>query len=323
MNTPTPAHVALVASLQVAMRRVELVDKTAFPSFSDIASAEAQIDKARSDLYEALAQPALAAPAESPLLRKFLDAAGGEGLVLDGVDAGDLYVSMYGHEPVPKPIPAASPIAAWQNFPGYLIDHREGDAITEEGLQRALSAMLADPTYAVQPTPAASPDEATKAVHVGMTVAGNGAAMLGALMREQHDSRRGVYPDGNPNSNVVPVAAPVAPTKPPPENSIVLALAMFPVNLRRQAFQVNGGQAITADGDDHFYSAKKVEAFIDAMHGHLTAALSAAKPELSDAQIARGWVTEDVAPTDDPESLFFAGARYAMKTLKLQAGGEA
>lgn len=36
--------------------------------------------------------------------------------------------------------------------------------------------------------------------HQGMTIAGNGAAELGKLMREQRDSRLGVYPDGNPNS---------------------------------------------------------------------------------------------------------------------------
>ena len=35
----------------------------------------------------------------------------------------------------------------WDNFPSYLIDHCEGDTITEEGLQRALAAMLLDPQY--------------------------------------------------------------------------------------------------------------------------------------------------------------------------------
>ncbi|MDR0203543.1 MAG: hypothetical protein LBJ40_15455 [Delftia acidovorans] len=41
----------------------------------------------------------------------------------------------------------AAPIP-WDNFPAYLIDHCEGQTITEEGLQRALSAMLANPQYA-------------------------------------------------------------------------------------------------------------------------------------------------------------------------------
>ncbi len=36
--------------------------------------------------------------------------------------------------------------------------------------------------------------------HEGMTIAGTGAASLGALMREQFASRGVVYPDGNPNS---------------------------------------------------------------------------------------------------------------------------
>ncbi|MCP1651644.1 hypothetical protein [Pseudomonas nitroreducens] len=35
----------------------------------------------------------------------------------------------------------------WSCFPGYLIDHCEGDTITEEGLQFALSAMLKDDDY--------------------------------------------------------------------------------------------------------------------------------------------------------------------------------
>lgn len=35
--------------------------------------------------------------------------------------------------------------------PSYLIDHCEGDTISEEGLQFALSKMLSDPQYAPQP----------------------------------------------------------------------------------------------------------------------------------------------------------------------------
>lgn len=45
---------------------------------------------------------------------------------------------------------------AWENFPAYLIEHCEGDRITEEGLQHALSRMLADPKYAA--TVASAPD---------------------------------------------------------------------------------------------------------------------------------------------------------------------
>lgn len=44
--------------------------------------------------------------------------------------------------------PAQAVAVPWDNFPAYLIDHCEGDTITEEWLQRALSAMLADPQYA-------------------------------------------------------------------------------------------------------------------------------------------------------------------------------
>lgn len=35
----------------------------------------------------------------------------------------------------------------WDLFPGYLIDHCEGDVLSEEGLQSALAGMLKDPQY--------------------------------------------------------------------------------------------------------------------------------------------------------------------------------
>lgn len=37
--------------------------------------------------------------------------------------------------------------AIWELFPAYLINHHEGETITEEGLQRALASMLQDPQY--------------------------------------------------------------------------------------------------------------------------------------------------------------------------------
>lgn len=39
----------------------------------------------------------------------------------------------------------------WEALPGYLIDHCEGETITEEMLQRALEAMLKDPQYSMPP----------------------------------------------------------------------------------------------------------------------------------------------------------------------------
>lgn len=48
---------------------------------------------------------------------------------------------------------------AWENFPAYLIDHCEGDTITEEGLQHALARMLKDPQYAALASPAPSVGE--------------------------------------------------------------------------------------------------------------------------------------------------------------------
>ncbi|KXJ63036.1 hypothetical protein AXY46_03185 [Achromobacter xylosoxidans] len=46
------------------------------------------------------------------------------------------------------PVAGEAQSVAWENFPAYLIDHCEGDTISEEGLQRALGKMLADPKYA-------------------------------------------------------------------------------------------------------------------------------------------------------------------------------
>lgn len=54
-----------------------------------------------------------------------------------------------------------------------------------------------------KPLPAAAP-----AAPQGMTIAGDGASMLGKLMREQRASRLGVYPDGNPNASVREATAP-------------------------------------------------------------------------------------------------------------------
>lgn len=56
-----------------------------------------------------------------------------------------------------KPESAAEPASGaeglpWSNFPAYLIDHCEGDIISEEGLQRALAAMLKDPKYSGHPS---------------------------------------------------------------------------------------------------------------------------------------------------------------------------
>lgn len=39
----------------------------------------------------------------------------------------------------------------WENFPAYLIDKCEGDTISEEGIQAAVSAMAKDPRYVKQP----------------------------------------------------------------------------------------------------------------------------------------------------------------------------
>lgn len=56
------------------------------------------------------------------------------------------------------------------------------------------------PIPSPQPPTGTEKKDAEPVVHQGMTIAGDGAAMLGRLMREQRASRLGVYPDGNPNA---------------------------------------------------------------------------------------------------------------------------
>jgi hypothetical protein len=53
----------------------------------------------------------------------------------------------------PKSGKRANEPVPWENFPAYLINHCEGDTITEEGLQAALAAMLANPQYKRSPSP--------------------------------------------------------------------------------------------------------------------------------------------------------------------------
>ena len=68
------------------------------------------------------------------------------------------------------------------------IEHVAGD-VSKNGEEMNMSAQ--------QPV---AQQGAVEAAHEGMTVKGDGAAMLGKLMREQRSSRLGVYPDGNPNA---------------------------------------------------------------------------------------------------------------------------
>lgn len=50
---------------------------------------------------------------------------------------------------------AVDGLVRWDLLPSYLIDHCEGDTISEEGLQHAVAAMLRDPKYShSKPTPA-------------------------------------------------------------------------------------------------------------------------------------------------------------------------
>jgi len=62
-------------------------------------------------------------------------------------------------QPAQEPVNKAASV--WQMFPGYLIENCEGHTITEEGLQRALADMLANPEYTTPPTaqPAQKPSQ--------------------------------------------------------------------------------------------------------------------------------------------------------------------
>ncbi|WP_171963133.1 hypothetical protein [Bordetella trematum] len=65
------------------------------------------------------------------------------------------------------PVAGEAQPVAWENFPAYLIDHCEGDTITEEGIQRALSNMLIDQKYAApQASPAADGRDSVNVVAV-------------------------------------------------------------------------------------------------------------------------------------------------------------
>jgi hypothetical protein len=59
-------------------------------------------------------------------------------------------------------VPEAVDGVRWDLFPGYLIDHCEGDLLSEEGLQHALSRMLKDPQYLAAIAAAPSPAKESK-----------------------------------------------------------------------------------------------------------------------------------------------------------------
>ena len=110
----------------------------------------------------------------------------------------------YGSNP-PEDLPARCNLTPFYRQPdAYRAALHEISAtgnLTATGQQfaRHLKQIARDALAAAPHAPAQeAPD--TPAQHQGMTIAGNGAAELGKLMREQRDSRMGVYPDGNPNS---------------------------------------------------------------------------------------------------------------------------
>lgn len=140
----------------------------------------------------AVAAPALDAPA-APV-----------GEVVCRWQALDFSGYCYGSNP-PEDLPARCNLTPFYRQPdAYRAALHEISAtgnLTATGQQfaRHLKQIARDALAAAPHAPAQeAPD--TPAQHQGMTIAGNGAAELGKLMREQRDSRMGVYPDGNPNS---------------------------------------------------------------------------------------------------------------------------
>lgn len=74
-----------------------------------------------------------------------------------------------------------------------------------------------------------------------------------------------------------------APEVAAPAGVIEKALAMFPVKLDQQTFSINGGTFLRADGDDCFYSAKKVNAFLKELHTTLTSPAPTTEPPAAQA----------------------------------------
>lgn len=104
------------------------------------------------------------------------------------------------YPPLPEPV-----IEAFNSAKGWTCLHGQrhassSDLFTVEQMRAYVDADRA----------ARSPSPTQHPAAEGMTIAGDGAAMLGRLMREQRASRLGVYPDGNPNVNV-PHAQPPSP----------------------------------------------------------------------------------------------------------------
>ena len=283
MNTPiTPqaAHVALVRKFENAVRN---------RAFNPLNKAPLDaVVEARNEVLNALAQPALAAPVENPLLRKFLDAAGGEGLVLDGVDAGDLYVSMYRYAPATQPTPVASPA------PGAL------SALCEKWGAEDAAAQSLQP---VEASPDADMfwdnDDSERQHHSIHDLIIEGGFGVGDIVTIQCAARlpnikvRVIVDPNNEDELIfediedapaVEVAAPVAPIDEPHPEYI-------------KGF---------SSGWDHA---------VESYERH--SALSAAKPELSDAQI----MSTASLVWEDHDDDFDRRIEFAREVMKLQAGG--
>lgn len=200
IEEPAPAQAVQTApqiKLSAAVRGVGVVDDcdtalavyfTAVPRKEDIRALHDALTKESSPQ----AAPALEAPA----------APAGE--VVYRWQALDFSGYCYGSNP-PEDLPARCNLTPFYRQPdAYRAALHEISAtgnLTATGQQFARHLQqIARDALAAAPQAPAHEAPAAPIQHQGMTITGNGAAELGKLMREQRDSRLGVYPDGNPNS---------------------------------------------------------------------------------------------------------------------------
>lgn len=93
------------------------------------------------------------------------------------------------------------------------------------------------------------------------------------------------------------VVAPPAQAQGVNTDALQKALSMFPMNLNSQSFTINSGPLLQADGDDMFFSKKKVIEFLDQLRGHIETAAAQAQKDSLDAARYR-WLAPRLIAAD-------------------------